>query len=150
MNPWAVAADLLVAVHLAYVAFTVGGALAVVVGAVFGWRWVRRRWFRMIHLAAVLVVAVEALLGAWCPLTVWEWRLRRMAGQEAEEDISFVGRLIRKVVFVDLPDWGYTALYVGFGALVIVLLLAVRPEGRKGPGRTIRASRRPRRRPPPA
>ncbi len=131
MNLWGAAADAVVAVHMGYVLFTVGGALLIIIGGIAGWKWVRRRAFRIVHLVAVLIVAAEALAGIWCPLTVWEWQLREKAGQVYESDISFVGRLIRHVIFIDLPDWGFTVMYVAFGLLVAAMLLFVRPERRK-------------------
>ena len=131
MNIHAVAADLLVFLHLLYVAFTVGGALLILAGGLLGWPWIRNRLFRFLHLGAVLLVAVEALIGIWCPLTTWEWRLRARAGQDYEADISFVGRLIRSVIFVELPDWGFTVMYVGFGILILLVMVLIPPKKRK-------------------
>lgn len=130
MNIYALAADLLVFLHLLYVAFTIGGALLVLVGGILRWSWIRNRLFRFIHLGSVLLVAAEALIGVWCPLTVWEWRLRARAGQGVETDISFVGRLIRSIIFVELPDWGFTVMYVGFGILVLLIMLLIPPKKR--------------------
>ena len=134
MNPYAVAADLMVFVHLLYVGFTIGGTLLILLGGVFGWHWVRHRLFRIIHTGAVLLVAAESLIGVWCPLTVWEWRLRARAGQEIENNISFVGRAIRKIIFIELPDWGFTVMYAGFGLFVLAVLLLVKPDKRKKTG----------------
>jgi polyferredoxin len=82
-----VVADLLLGIHFAIAAFIVGGLVLVWAGAALGWRWVRNPWFRYLHLAAIAFVAAEALLGAACPLTVWEDVLR--GGLRPE---SFVGR----------------------------------------------------------
>lgn len=131
VNFYAVAADLIVFLHLIYVSFTVGGALMILGGGLFGWAWIRNRIFRFIHLGAVLLVAIEAISGIWCPLTVWEWRLRALAGQDYENHISFVGRLIRQIIFIELPDWGFTVMYVGFGALVLGEFLLFPPDKRK-------------------
>ena len=131
MNPYAFAADFLVFFHLLYIGFTVGGAFLILMGGILGWCWVRKRLFRLIHVGAVLVVAVESLIGVWCPLTVWEWSLRASAGQDIENDISFVGRLIRKILFIELPDWGFTVMYTGFGIFVLVILLLVKPDRRE-------------------
>jgi hypothetical protein len=45
--------------------------------------------------------------------------------------MTFVARLIRKIIYYDFPDWVFTALYVGFAVLVILPFLLVRPR-RKG------------------
>ena len=131
MNFYAVAADLMVSLHLIYVSFTIGGALMILAGGLFKWCWVRNRVFRFIHLGAVLLVAFEALGGIWCPLTVWEWHLRTLAGQDYEGEISFVGRLIRQIIFVELPDWGFTIMYVGFGILILGIFVLIPPTKRK-------------------
>src|SRR5438445_8674511 len=75
-------ADLLVAVHVAYVSFIVLGQIAIVAGVLRGWDWVRNPWFRYAHLLAIVIVAAEALAGIDCPLTAWEDELRALAGQD--------------------------------------------------------------------
>ncbi len=121
-------ADLVVAIHLGYVLFTVGGELLILIGAPLRWKWIRRRWFRIVHLAAVALVAVEALVGFLCPLTQLEHYLRQSAGQQVETEISFVGRLIRSILFYDFPGWFFTALYIGFALVVILTYLCI-PSG---------------------
>jgi len=82
------------------------------------WRWIRNLPFRLVHLAAVALVAAEALFGVICPLTDWEYRLRELAGQRVERQLSFVARLVRSVIFYDFPAWVFTLAYVGFAVLV--------------------------------
>ena len=50
------AADLLLLGHVLFVAFVVFGFALVVIGKLVGWRWVRNPWFRVTHLAAIVVV----------------------------------------------------------------------------------------------
>jgi len=126
--PYAFFADLVVVIHFCYVTFTVGGELAVLLGWALGWGWVRNLPFRVTHLAAVVLVAAESLAGASCPLTVWEYRLRQLAGQHVEQQLSFVARLVRSIIFYDFPAWVFLAVYVGFAALVVLTLVMVRPS----------------------
>lgn len=126
----ALLADAVVTVHLLYVLFAVGGELLILTGAAFRRRFIRNRTFRILHLASVVLVAVEALAGAVCPLTEWEYRLRTAAGQRAEADITFVGRLIRLIIFYDFPPLFFTLLYVGFALLVAVTFLLVPPRNK--------------------
>ena len=128
MARFALLADIIVAVHFCYVGFTIGGEIVILLGGLFGWRWVRNLSFRIVHLAAVALVAVEALAGAQCPLTTWEYRLRMMAGQRAEEQISFVARLVRSMIFYDFPAWVFLAAYAGFALLVGITLILVAPR----------------------
>jgi len=66
-----IAADLLVAVHLAFIVFVLSGGLLV-------WRWRRLAW---LHLPAVLWAVLLELNGWLCPLTPWEQQLRMAAGE---------------------------------------------------------------------
>ncbi len=123
------AADAVVAVHVAYVSFILFGELAILAGAALRWRWVRRPGFRIAHLAAIAVVAFEALLGIACPLTVWEDRLRHWAGQDVPSG-TFIGRWLHDVLFYDLPPWVFTTAYVTFALLVLVTLVLAPPRRR--------------------
>ena len=125
---FALLADAVVVVHFGYVLFAVGGEVLVLAGGLLGWRWVRNLPFRLVHLAAVVLVAVEALLGVVCPLTDWELRLRELAGQQVERQLSFVARLVRAIIFYDLPSWVFTVAYVGFAVLVAGSFLLIPPR----------------------
>ncbi|MEW6073640.1 MAG: DUF2784 domain-containing protein [Planctomycetota bacterium] len=129
MEP-ALLADLLAGIHVAFLVFVVGGFLAIPIGAWRGWRWVRRPGFRLPHVACAVLVAVEAAVGWICPLTAWERLLRGHAGQ-ADEDVSFVGRLLRSILFVDVPQAALNVAHVLFGLLVLAALVLV-PLRRRG------------------
>ena len=122
---YALLADLSVIVHLAYVAFVIAGTVLVLTGALLRWRWIRNPVFRVVHLLAITVVAVQAAVGVICPLTEWETALRRRAGQQVEADISFVGRLVRDVLYSDVSPRALTITYVIFALLVFATLLIV-------------------------
>lgn len=119
-------ADLILIVHFAVVLFIVGGLALIWAGAGLGWRWVRHFWFRIAHLAAILFVAGEALLGIWCPLTVWEDALR---GTRAET--SFIARWVHRILFYSFPEWVFTIAYVLFALAVIATFYLVRPASRR-------------------
>ena len=121
-------ADLVLALHFLYVCFTVGGEAAILAGAAMGWDWIRDRTFRLVHLAAVVLVAVEALAGVWCPLTVWEHALR--GGDSAAPEVGFVARILRRIIFYDFPAWFFVVLYAAFAALVTATWVLVRPRRR--------------------
>jgi hypothetical protein len=123
-------ADLLVAIHVAYVGFVVLGQLAILVGLALGWRWVRNPWFRWAHLAAILIVGLEAVFAITCPLTRWEVDLRRLAGQTPSGD-TFVGRLLNDLIFFDAPPWVLTGLHIGFAVLVLATFVLAPPRRRR-------------------
>jgi hypothetical protein len=121
-------ADLLVVLHFGIVGFCVIGELAILAGAVFKWKWIRTIAVRVIHLCLALYVAGESILGIPCPLTEWEYNLRVRAGQRYDRDMSFVARIIRKIIFYDFPSWVFTALYIGFGLLILLTFVLIRPR----------------------
>jgi hypothetical protein len=118
-------ADLVVVVHFAIVLFIVGGLIAVWLGAALGWRWIRNPLFRYLHLAAIVYVAGEALLGVVCPLTLWEDLLRGGAGPD-----SFVGRWVRRLLYYDAPEWVFTSAYVAWVLATLATLRLVPPRRR--------------------
>ena len=118
-------ADVVLVMHFAIVAFIVGGLVLTWAGAWLGWRWVRTPVFRYLHLGAIVFVALEALLGYACPLTVWEDLLRGGVSTE-----SFVGRWVRSVLYYQAPAWVFTALYVAWAAAAAITLWLV-PARRK-------------------
>lgn len=122
-----VTADLLLVAHFAIVAFIVGGLLLTWIGAALGWRWVRNPWFRYGHLVAIAFVALEALLGYACPLTVWEDLLR--GGVRPE---SFVGRWVYRLLYYNAPEWVFTTLYFLWAAATAITLWFLPPRRARG------------------
>ena len=123
MSP-ALLADAIVVAHLGYVLFVVLGFAAVWLGVALRWGWVRRPAFRVPHLVCTLIVPLEALGGLLCPLTTWERNLRLEAGQQPE-DISFMGRIARELLFYDFSESTFTIAYVLFGLLVLATFFLV-------------------------
>jgi len=121
-------ADFLVIFHLFYVLFVVGGEAAILAGGVLGWGWVRNGSFRIAHLAAIAVVAIEAGAGAECPLTFWEYDLRRLSGQAVHGHVSFIGRIARAIVFHDLSPGFFAVLHIAFGAAVLLTFVLIPPR----------------------
>ncbi len=121
------AADALLVFHFLIAAFIVGGLILVWIGALAGWAWVRTAWFRYLHLAAIAFVALEALLGYTCPLTVWEDVLR--GGMRPE---SFVGRWVYRLLYYNVPEWVFTTLYVAWAAATLVTLRLLPPRRKAG------------------
>lgn len=86
--PWSLLADLVVLVHLAFIAFTVtGGFLA--------WRW---RWVVALHPPALIWGVWISLAGWICPLTPLENELRMLAGERGYPG-SFIERYILPLIY---------------------------------------------------
>ena len=123
-------ADAVVVAHFLIVLFVVAGVPLVYWGAASGWAWVRWWPWRALHLAAIVFIAAESLMGIACPLTVWEDSLR---GRQSA--VGFIERWVDRLLFYDAPAWVFTALYVVFAALVLATWLAVPPiRGRNQAG----------------
>lgn len=127
--PYGFLADLVVAVHVAYVSFVVGGQLAILAGILLRWQWIRDLWFRLAHLLAITLVAAESIANRPCPLTVWERDLRALAGQAAAER-DFVGRLLHDLIFYDFPTWVFTTAYITFALIVLGTFVLAPPRWR--------------------
>lgn len=118
-------ADLILVIHFLIVLFNVGGLLAIWLGAALGWGWVRNFWFRVIHLGLMGFIAVQAAIGALCPLTVWEDQLRG-----GEPGNGFLQRWIAQLLFYDLPGWFFTVAYIAFAGLVLLTFFLIPPRRR--------------------
>lgn len=123
-------ADLVVVVHFAFVAFVVFGLLLTLVGGVRRWEWVRRVSFRATHLAAIAFVVAESLCGVTCPLTVWEQRLRELAGQASYRG-DFIATWVHELLFFDAEPWVFTLVYCAFGGVVVLSWWLVPPRFRR-------------------
>jgi hypothetical protein len=118
-------ADLVLLVHALFVVFVVGGLAFIWIGALCGWRIVRNFLFRVLHLAAILFVCAEALIGFACPLTVWEDQLRIRPAES-----GFIARWLHSILYYDFPGWVFGLVYALF-ALVVVLTFALFPPIRQ-------------------
>jgi hypothetical protein len=151
VNIYEILADATVAVHLAYMGYIVFGQLLIMIGWPLRWGWIRNPWFRLSHLAMILIVAVEALMGWRCPLTTWEEQLREAGGQVLAEEwkdghlytgqvegISFTGRVLRRIQFAgnDCPD-DLGKIYYTVAGLVVATALLAPPRFRKKPARAL-------------
>jgi hypothetical protein len=125
MNPAAGArlAQIVLTAHLAVIAFNALGLIAIPVGAARGWRWVRIRWWRRLHIASWAVVALQAALGRACFLTLWQDRL---TGASARPPL--IERWVERVIYWPLPIWVFAATYLVLFAAVVGLWWTVPPR----------------------
>ena len=128
------AADCILILHFAFVLFVVGGLALIWMGYAAGWRWVRNLWFRAAHLAAIVFVAGEALLGVACPLTLWEDALRHATGSATggtHEEKSFIARWVHRLMFYTAPEGVFTALYIAFALAVAATFWFIPPRRKR-------------------
>lgn len=116
-------ADLVLIIHFLYVLFVVGSLPVIWLGAWFKLTFVRNCWFRYSHLAAIVLVVAESLMGVVCPLTAWENTLRRV-----ETGGSFIQHWLHQIMFYDVPEGALTVVYILFAGLVAMTFKWVPPD----------------------
>lgn len=127
-------ADLILLLHWSFVSFIAAGLAAVWLGAALGWRFVRLRWLRIAHMAAMGVVLGESVLGIFCPLTEWEFRLRLMANQGGRYETTFMDYWARRIFYWDLPESAFLGIYAGFFLLMTLTWICIPPRDKRGGG----------------
>lgn len=114
-------AALILAVHVAIILFNLFGLVAIPLGGWRGWDWVHRPLWRLLHLASLAVVALQAALGRACFLTIWQAVAE--SGQQAPEPL--IMRWVNSLVYWPLPLWVFTLIYLAIFAYALALLWLV-------------------------
>lgn len=117
--------QLVLALHIVVIAFNLAGLVVIPLGAALGWRFVRRRWLRLLHLGSLAVVAAQAALGRACFLTDWQAAL---TGEGARDPMIL--RWVNSVIYWPLPIWVFSGLYLAVFAYVVALWWWAPPEAR--------------------
>src|SRR5690348_1514531 len=131
MSPAALTALALtvLAAHVTVIAFNVFGLVVIPLGAWRGWTFVRVFWWRALHLASLAVVALQALFGRACFLTLWQAALEQDAGQAASRQ-PLIARWVDSVIFWNLPIGFFAALYLAVLVYALALWRWVPPARR--------------------
>lgn len=122
---YALLADAILVLHFGVVLFVISGLLAGMAHLLWSRpRWAGRPGFVLLHVVVVLIVVLQSWLGVICPLTTWESRLRRMAGQPVYEE-SFVQHWLHRLLFYQAEPWVFGVVYTVFGVAVLAVWLTV-------------------------
>lgn len=121
------AADALLFGHVLFVAFVILGLVLIFAGKFRAWGWVRNPWFRITHLAAIGIVALQSWFGMICPLTTWEMVLREHAG-DATYSGTFISHWLDAILYYEAPAWVFAVCYTAFAAVVVASWFWVRPR----------------------
>ena len=105
--PYRLAADAVLLLHLAFIAF-------VMLGALLALRW---HWMALIHIPAAAWGFFIELTGGICPLTAFENDFRRLAGASGYTD-SFVEHYLLKVIY---PDGLTSAMQVALAMAILAV-----------------------------
>lgn len=104
---WRLAADAVLVLHAAFVAFVVFGALG----------WPRWRWWPIVHLPALAWGVAIELSGRMCPLTAVENDWRHRAGQQGYEG-SFIEQVLLPLLYPEGLAQPTQAVLAGAAVLV--------------------------------
>jgi len=97
--------------HLAVILFIIFGFIAVPFGAKFKKKFIYEFWWRLTHLAAMVVVAVQAMLGKACFLTYIQSDLLESAGKKGYT-VPFIQTYIDRIIYHNFPIWIFSIVYV--------------------------------------
>lgn len=116
-------AYLVLAIHMAVIAFNVAGLIVIPLGARLGWSFVRRLSWRVLHVVSWATVAFQAATGRACFLTDWQHAL---SGGEGSSE-PMIARWVNAIIYWPLPLWVFALIYVAAFAWVLALLWIVPP-----------------------
>jgi hypothetical protein len=119
-------ATLVLILHVLWVAVVVFSVPLIALGGFFGWKWVRNRIYRRVHLAMMAIVVAETVFSIPCPLTIWEDLLRKEAGHQGYSG-GFIAHWLRVLLYYDFEPWVFTAVYLLFFLIIVALYRLVPP-----------------------
>jgi hypothetical protein len=118
-------AETVLIAHLVVIAFNVFGLIVIPLGGWRRWGFVRMRSWRLLHLGLLAVVALQALVGRACILTILQ---DTMVG--AETRTPLIMGFVNRVIFWPLPLWAFAAIYVLVCVYAAALWWIVPPTSR--------------------
>ena len=90
------------------------------------WKWVKNKYYRLIHLVLMGIIFIETILGFMCPLTILENFLRN--------DIEInnkITQIIHQIMYWDLPTYQFIILYLLSLLYLIFLWCFFKPDFKK-------------------
>jgi Protein of Unknown function (DUF2784) len=117
------APGIILAAHSAVILFNLFGLIAVPIGAACGWRFVHIRWWRILHLASLGVVALQAAFGRACVLTLLQARLAGIAAP-----VPLIMGWVDRLIYWPLPLWVFAVLYLLVFGYALALFWLVPPR----------------------
>jgi len=121
-------ADIIVIVHLVWILFMLVGFILTFCG--FFWKGFFDRWlFRTLHLFGIVYVSLLAIMGKYCPLTLWENSLREKYDSTLTYPGSFMIHYVEKLVYPDINPL-IIIIPTIFIAVFISAIFIIRPPKR--------------------
>ena len=121
-------ADIIVIVHLFWILFMLIGFLLTLCG-LFRREFLDRWLFRTIHLFGIAYVSLLAIMGKYCPLTLWENTLRAKYDPSLTYPGSFMIHYVERLVYPDINPL-IIRIPTTFIAVFTVIVFILRPPRR--------------------
>ena len=119
-------ADLIVVIHFSWVLFMLAGFILTLCG--FFWRGFFDWWlFRTIHMGGIVFVSSLAMLGRYCPLTVWENALRARYDPSLVYAGSCIIHYVQKLLYPDINPLVIRAVTTFIAVFTIVVFIIKPP-----------------------
>ena len=126
--PYKIVADTIVIVHFAWILFMLVGFILTVRG--FARKEFFDKWlFRTFHLLGIAYVSVLAIMGKYCPLTLWENILRAKYDPSLTYPGSFIIHYTQRLVYPDINPL-VIRIPTTFIAVFCVIVFLIRPPQR--------------------
>jgi len=118
-------ADIIVLVHFIWILFMLIGFILNLYG--FFWKEFFDKWLlRMLHLFGIAYVSFLAIMGKYCPLTIWENTLRAKYDPSLTYPGSFIIHYIKKLVYPAVHPL-IIIIPTAFIAIFTVAIFIIRP-----------------------
>ena len=121
-------ADAIVVTHFAWILFMLVGFMLTLYG--FFWKKFFDKWLiRTLHLFGIVYVSLLAIMGKYCPLTLWENVLRAKYDPSLTYPGSFMIYYAEKLVYPDINPL-LIRIPTTFIAVFTILVFIIRPPQR--------------------
>lgn len=123
--PFRLLADLIVMIHFDWILFMLVGFIFTLRG--FFHKEFFERWiFRILHLFGIAYVSILAMMGKYCPLTIWENTLRAKYDPNLTYPGSFMIHYAKKFVYPDINPL-FIQIPTTFIAIFTVVVFIIKP-----------------------
>jgi hypothetical protein len=117
---------LVAGVHLLYVLFVFLGLFMIYIGYFLKLKMIRNIPLRIIHMIAMIIVAVQQYFMINCPLTILEKKLLLLAGKEIYSG-AFIPHLL-SFASLNIKTEYYLPLYVSLSILFVLSFVLIPPK----------------------
>jgi len=111
-------ADILLIFHFIWVLFLTAGFAIIL--------YLNLYWLRLIHAVGLAAALIMQLAGVYCPLTIWEERLK-YGGAAPAHPRPFLLRLIEDFIYIDSRNLWIISIITGTFIVCVALSFRLRP-----------------------